>query len=151
MLTGQSSPYTGFGEPTNSSIIINENYSKTTKEAFFRISELFKVQCNLGIESIKHVDEVITEMWSSGWDPDKANVNLFATDFGCVVTEGLKLDLGGALVLRSETDLNHASLWWKEQKIEAFPFHSTYKRLKFSENQSLLQFAQSLRKILLAK
>lgn len=148
VLTGQDAPYVGFGETEVIESAYPSSYLETVSQAKRRISEVFGIRGETDLESIRMVEGAIAQMWIDGWNPNEANVNLFATDFGCVVIEGLKQDLGGTLVLRSEKDISHASLWWKDKSIEAFPFHVTYKRLTSNEDQSLTHFTNSLRAML---
>ena len=51
-------------------------------------------------------------------------------------------------MFRSESDLNHVSLWWSEQAVEAFPFHKMYKRLTSREGESVSFFVRGLEQLL---
>jgi hypothetical protein len=148
VLTGQDAPYVGFGETNVVHSAVPGSYLETVSEAHRRISDVFGIRSESGLERIQWVEGVVARMWADGWNPSRANVNLFVTDFGCVTIEGLRQDLGGTLVLRSEKDLSHASVWWKEKAIEAFPFHVIYKRLISNEGQSLTHFFNALKEML---
>lgn len=148
MLTGEQSPFVGFG---GVDIVISDppkQYIQTLNQAQVRLNEVFGVDCNSGLKSVGMIESTINQMWADGWNRMDANVNLFVTDFGCVITEALRQALHGRLVLRSETDLSHASIWWSDKMVEAFPFHATYKRLSSSDGQSLVLFVDSLKSLI---
>jgi hypothetical protein len=86
-------------------------------------------------------------MWTEGWQPERSDINLFATDFGCVLTKAIEQTLDGMLVFRSSSDLSHLSVWWPQAQVEAFPFHKTYKRLLSEEGESLGFFSRQLTRL----
>jgi hypothetical protein len=75
------------------------------------------------------LEEFFSRMWREGWDPATSDVNLFVRDLGSVFMSMILTMAGGEPVFRSMTDLSHASLWWKKNRLEVFPFHKTYRRL----------------------
>jgi hypothetical protein len=148
VLTSQSIPYTAFGKPEVVDLKQSNSYLRTVNIATKRLNDAFGIQCANNLATIVAIEEAIAQMWDSGWNPQEGEVNLFTTDFGCVVTEALRESLTGVLVLRSMTDLSHASVWWPEEKVEAFPFHATYKRLTSKDGESIAYFAASIRSLL---
>lgn len=148
MLTGQQYPYSGFGKAQVHDSQLPNSYLQTVCQARKRTNEIFGINYATTIEDIQAIEKVIAAMWDEAWDPTQADINLFVTDFGCVVTEGLRDSLRGSLVLRSENDLSHASLWFPRNLVEVFPFHATYKRLRWREGQSLVFFAARVRELL---
>jgi hypothetical protein len=143
MLTEQSAPFTGFGETQVFVSQLPSAYIETSAQASERLKAVFGISHEVGIECIREVEEVINQMWSKGWDPQGAKINLFTTDFGCLIAENLRQSLSGSLVLRSEIDLSHASIWWPEAKLEVFPFHAIYRRLKSQSGESVTLLAES--------
>jgi hypothetical protein len=144
VLTGQQAPYSGFGETIVLHSELPSRYLQTVDQAVVRMSEVFRINCRAGRETVIAIEDAISQMWAESWNPQKANINLFTTDFGCVLIDALKSMLPGCLVLRSETDLSHTSLWWAKAKVEAFPFHKTYKRFLKRDGESLTFFAERL-------
>jgi hypothetical protein len=144
VLTCQTTPYAGFGEPLATPSECERQFLHTEKQARDRISEVFALELG-GPEQIPaKLEAIIGQMWSEGWDPERGDTNLFSTDFGCLLTEALHQTLGGCRVFRSATDLSHLSLWWPERRVEAFGFHKTYKRLLTNDGESLVFFARRL-------
>src|SRR5205807_1309048 len=92
----------------------------------------------------ERLEAVVARMWAEGWRRDDDNVNLFATDFGSILTDALHHTLRGLLVFRSRTALSHASLWWDALSVEAFPFHRVFRRLIHEEGESLSYYARRL-------
>lgn len=88
------------------------------------------------------LEGVIEDMWQQGWDPHHGNVDLFVRDFGLILCKSLYSQCsGGSLQFRSQTNLDHTSIWWPAQGIEAFPFHKIYKRLFSRSGESTVFFA----------
>lgn len=140
LLTGQKESYPGFGNPLPESSARSSRFNTLVDAAVTRVQEGFSV--NLADDSVitTKLDSIISEMWSEDWNPEPGNVNLFSTDFGLILTRTLQRLAGGTLVFRSETDLNHTSIYWPTLGIEAFPFHKVYKRLNAKEGESLDTF-----------
>ena len=138
-----TSPYSGFG-PLVSETETIENFSRVVSEASTRISQMFGVSPPADRTGIAALEEVVSGMWSEGWDPETADVNLFVRDFGSLFMSIIQAMNGGEAVFRSKTDLSHASLWWPKKRLEVFPFHKMYRRLTDREGESLVFFVDSL-------
>jgi hypothetical protein len=149
MLTGQPTPYAGFGEALDDSPDLARAFRDTESLARSRVSEMFGLQVGDSLSVAAALERVCRQIWSEGWEPQRGNVNLFVTDFGCVLTQAIRLDLGGLLVFRSPVDLSHVSLWWADKALEAFPFHKVYRRLQSPEGHSLSFFAHRVRQLVL--
>jgi hypothetical protein len=142
-LTRQSEPFVGFG-PTLPSQGIQWDFQKVVNEARHRVRDTFQVTDVAGRPGVEKIERVIGEMWDEGWSPEQGDTNLFTRDFGCLLMMCLTDALGGEQIFRSTTDLSHASIFWREQKLEAFPFHRVYKRLSNREGDSLVFFFDGL-------
>lgn len=144
LLTGQKESYLGFGNPLPESSGRSSRFDALVDRAVIRVQEGFSV--NLADDSVSatRLDSIISEMRDEGWKPESGNVNLFSTDFGLIVTRTLQRLAGGTLVFRSETDLNHTSIYWPTLGIETFPFHKVYKRLNAKEGESLDTFVRGV-------
>src|SRR5690606_25074821 len=140
LLTEQISPYAGFGETSIFASELPYAYLETIDQVRRRVLEVFGIDLNRGIDCIKELEQSIDQIWTENWDPHQSDMRLFVTDFGCVVAEALRRSLKGILVLRSTTDLLHASLWWELESIEVFPFHKMYKCLNSVDGESLTYF-----------
>ena len=90
------------------------------------------------------MDQIISEMWDSGWNPETGNINLFARDFGVVLVDAILKSLGGKPIFRSEKDMSHLSIFWANSKLEAFPFHKVLKCLFNRQGESASSFVSSL-------
>jgi hypothetical protein len=147
VLTGQAEPYVGFGEAIVDSQEFENVLIDTERRARNRISEVFGVQWDGVREVIPMLEAIVNRMWEEGWSSNADETNLFAADFGCILYIGLHQMFGGRYVFRSPSDLSHASLWWQQKGVEAFPFHKVYKRLIAREGESLSYFADHLKQL----
>lgn len=140
-LSGDKSPYSGFGKPLG---VVPERFAKVVLEARSRIKGTFGASFVDGRRGVKTLEALIADMWSEDWNPAEANINLFVSDFGSVLTDLTQKALGGELIFRSEVDLSHVSIFWPQVRLEAFPFHKVYKRLMARDGESLVFFFDSL-------
>ena len=142
-LTQGTSPYSGFG-PLVSDTETTQNFSRVVTEASARINQMFGVSLDFDRTGIVAVEKLVSRMWGEGWNPEKADVNLFVRDFGSVFMSIIQAVTGREEVFRSQTDLSHASLWWPTKRLEVFPFHKMHRRLTTREGESLLFFFDGL-------
>jgi hypothetical protein len=149
MITGQKCPYNGFGPISLATPIFEARFREGVVNARERIQDEFDVLLDGTLEDVGQIEQIASEMWQQGWKPDTENINLFPTDFGLILTDVLKTVYGGNLLFRVEEDLSHVSIWWAEQKVEAFPFHKAYKRMLEREGESLEFFGKALNTILI--
>lgn len=129
LLDGQEQPYTGFGEPLKKSTKRTDKLAALIENAYLRIHDGFNVDVSDPSDAAREIDRILEGMWSQGWSPTDANVNLFSTDFGLAVTGAMLKKYGGEVIFRSDTVLDHLSIWWKAERKEAFPFHHMLKCL----------------------
>ena len=148
LLTRQPLPHEGLGDVLPFSQTCEDRFREIVQEARSRAREVFDSVIGEDRESVYTLEALIEEIWGQGWTPQSANVDLFATDFGSLLTSCLSEELGGQLVFRSETDLSHLSCWWRLSQIEAFPFHKVYKRLVVREGESLSFYFSALERML---
>ena len=144
LLTHQASPYTGFGDVLTPSLERDGVLLAAADRARERVEEGFRQMLGEPTSIPSQLDEIISVMWAQGWNPDAANINLFSTDFGLLLTKVSLSLVGGSLVFRSETDISHLSLWWAHKEVEAFPFHKILKRLYSREGESIAFFVAGL-------
>lgn len=90
------------------------------------------------------LETTISEMWREGWSPGDGELDLFVRDFGTLLVSMLRTLAPSRIVLRSQTDLSHASLWFPQHAFEVFPFHKVYKRLTRRDGESLSYFHSAL-------
>jgi len=121
---------------------------EVVNQARSRVSEAFGIEFEFSEKNIDTLESVIQEMWDTGWDPSSGDIDLFSRDFGSLLAVSIQRSLGGKFVFRSNTDLTHASIWFEQCCLEAFPFHRVFKRLTCQHGESLTYFFQSLRKAL---
>ena len=147
LLLSQLQPYKGFGDVLSTSEPMQTQVARTAIEGRERISQVFGIDMVDCFDTPRIIDELVHSMWRDGWSPDGGNVNLFATDFGAVLTDAIQRSSGGSLIFRSATDLSHLSLWWPERGIEVFPFHKMYKRLLSDDCESVEFFVSRIREL----
>ena len=147
-LTDQAAPHEGFGDILSCRDITERKFIEGVAEAANRISEVFDVRIGTRLGNVRELDRLIDDMWFEGWTPNDDAINVFATDFGSVLTHLIREAFGGELVFRSDSDLSHLSCWWESERIEVFPFHKTYKRLSSREGESLVFFVSRVKQLL---
>ncbi len=147
-LRGHAQPCRNFGDPLIFEGTLPVNYQAAVEISRAQVREVFGIEMTSADSTLLELEDVITTMWRQDWEPTESRLNLFTTHFGCLFTEALRGKLGGSFVTRSEVDVLHSSLWWPEQKVEAFPFHMMYKRLLEEVGHSLPFFERGLRSCL---
>jgi len=144
LLTAQAEPYTGFGDPLPDSTERIQKFNSVVEGARIRLKEGFALRLNDGSLIPAQLDKIIDDMWGKAWSPKEGNVNLFATDFGLLLTYAINSQLGGNIIFRSDVDVSHLSVWWPERKLEAFPFHHVLKCLLEKNTNSLESFVRGI-------
>ena len=144
VLVRQPEPYPGFGVPVVGQTTMEHEVRSNAEEARCRLEEGFGCCLSNAACVPAELDSLIDEMWAQGWDPEVGDVDLFARDFGLVLTQALLEAQRGVIVFRSDRDVSHVSIWWADMQVEAFPFHAVGKRLADREGGSLQSFANEL-------
>jgi hypothetical protein len=142
-LRGGSSPCADFGPRLEGESVL-QNFETVASEAKSRVASIFGVEVDYGDCAAEALEGIVREMWETGWDPTKGSIDLFSTDLGCLLTKSVQQQLGGEVVFRSSRDLSHASIWFPHQRVEVFPFHRVFKRLKSQDGESLVYFLRSV-------
>jgi len=143
-LRGQTAPCEDFG-PVLPKRDVEKRFMAVVDQARARFADVFGHTFSLSEEGIEQLELVVQEMWSSGWDPTKGDVDLFSTDFGSMLAVSIQHLLGGEFAFRSSTDLTHSSIWFEECRLETFPFHRIFKRLTHEHGESLTYYFRSLK------
>lgn len=149
-LAGGGGPYEGFG-PVMRENELARPIQSVADQALQRIREVFQCDISVNRSGIAALEGLIQEMWMTGWSPEGGDVNLFARDFGTILLLALHRELGGECLFRSSTNLSHASVWWRDIDLEAFPFHRVLKALLRSDTESLTFFFDGLSKRVLVR
>jgi len=144
-LAEEASPFGGFGPILPTSAELNDRFQKEAIDARRRIQEGFQTKLASPTETPNELDKIITSMWNSGWNPEIGNVDLFARDFGCLLTKAILELLGGMLIFRSTDDASHLSIFWADAKLEAFPFHKVLKCLNNRHGETMSSFVSGLK------
>ncbi len=143
-IAGQSTPFYGFGQILHGSFELENRFQIEMADAQQRLQEGFQVTMVGPHEIPRQLDKIVGNMWNSGWDSQRGNINLFTHDFGCALAKSI-LDLfGGVLVFRSREDLSHLSILWADAKLEAFPFHKVLKCLHNRDGETMTSFMSGL-------
>ncbi len=148
LLTGAPAPFTGFGQILKPSVVV-PRFREAVRQAHERLQEVFHLEPGANSQVAQQIENVVASMWAEGWDPNKADFDLFARDFGTVIADAILVGLGGEIVFRSETDLSHVSIWWESLRTETFPYHKVAKRLLRREGEDLCYYWESLVRIVL--
>lgn len=144
VLQGGASPYEGFGVPRVATPDEASNLEEALGGARVRVADGFAVALEAGIGAARQLDEIVAAMWGDGWSPVIGDVNLFVTDFGLILFGLLQHHGGGAVVMRKEGDPSHLSIWWKDARVEAFPFHCMLKCLTTQGEASADSFVRGV-------
>jgi hypothetical protein len=144
MLTGGHAPYLRFGPLLENSVRLEADLHHEAAATTTQLRETFGVKLDNPSTVPQDLDAIVAEMWNTGWDPEKGNVNLFAGELGLNLAEAMLALLGGRLVFRDENNFLHCSIFWLDAKIEAFPFHKTVKCLRNRDGDSMAYFVKGL-------
>jgi hypothetical protein len=144
MLTGGRGPYLRFGPIVENAERLEEDFHNEAAVTRAQLRHTFGARLDNSTTIPQELDEIVAEMWNTGWDPEKGNTNLFARDIGLTLVEATLTLLGGLLVFRDETNFIHCSIFWQNAKIEAFPFHKTLKCLRNRHGDSMAYFVKGL-------
>jgi len=149
LITGDAIPFDGFGNIIEDKKNVEIRFLKVLKEVSDRIRDIFNLDLDCeNIDVVKDLENIISQMWLEGWDPESGDYNLFSRDFGSILAREIKSQLGGDYIFRSTKRLDYMSIFWKEKKVEAFPFFKVLKRLFNKDGESLTYFFSSLRKMI---
>ena len=111
-----------------------------------RVQETFRVVVGVSEPGISALDHVIAEMWAQHWPGLSApSFNLFATDFGALLSVAVLSLPSASAVFRSTTVLDHMSVWVGSRNTEYFPFHKAAKALLRPDGESLSQLYRAVR------
>jgi hypothetical protein len=144
ILTDSTTPYLGFGAIMEHSNDAEMNLHKEATKVRNDLKDEFGVILDDPLIIPEELDSIVRQMWNSGWDPQNGNIDLFARDFGLVLIEAILALLGGVLIFRRGSNVNHLSIFWSKSKIEAFPFHKTLKCLLNEDGDSMTYFVRGL-------
>jgi hypothetical protein len=149
IITGDAIPFDGFGNIIEDKKNVEISFIKVLKEVSERIRDIFDLDLDCeNIDAVTDLENIISQMWLEGWDPEVGDYNLFTRDFGSILAREIKSQLGGEYIFRSRKRLDYMSIFWKEKKVEAFPFFKVLKRLFNKDGESLIYFFNSLRKMI---
>ena len=143
-IRGATKPFSGFGSIEADSLELFSKLQRLSEDAKQRLRQGFSREFDDPTTVGSTLDDIVKEMWTNGWTPERGNVNLFTTDFGLVLTTAIFELAGGQPVFRAISDLNHFSLYWPKAPAEAFPFHKVLKCLYHREGESMAQFVTGI-------
>jgi hypothetical protein len=149
LLTGNMTPFRGFGEMIQDSREIEAERHKATDHAREQIRNVFGAKLESPTTIPKELDDIVQELWEAGWNPETDNVELFTRDLGLLLTEATLELLGGKLTFRSpDHESFHWSILFAGQQVEAFPFHKAYKCLIRPDGETMTFFVIGLGQVL---
>jgi hypothetical protein len=148
LLVGPKAPFLGFGEIIQNSRGLEDELHKAAAQVREQIRNVFGAKLDSPSMAPKELDDIIQELWETGWDPEADNVELFTRDLGLLITEVTLELLGGELTFRSTDNFIHCSIFWSDQGVEAFPFHKALKCLRHSHGETMTFFVVGLGQVL---
>jgi hypothetical protein len=148
LLTGNMTPFRGFGEMIQDSMEIEAERHKATDHAREQIRKVFGAKLESPTTIPKELDDIVQELWETGWNPEADNIELFTRDLGLLLTEATLELLGGSLRFRSDQNAFHWSIFWADQRVEAFPLHKAYKCLIRPDGETMTYFVIGLGHVL---
>jgi hypothetical protein len=122
-------PDTRYGEPVIDAAQFVSDFAAGAAHARGKVSSSFKRPMDDPPGIVAALEAIIAEMWAQGWTVDPKYFSVFVRDFGLVLASAIQSTHRCQLVYRSDEVLDHVSLWWPGQKLEAFPFHRIAKSL----------------------
>ncbi len=145
-IIGSEKPTGSFGnilkyEERDEAISEFENLLLLAKES---VRENFNIFLSDSINAATELDNVISEMWSEGWNPEVGDLNLFCSHFGAILASLLIAVPNTKYVFRSSTELDNLSVWHEPSKTEYFPFHKIAKCLTAEHGESARQMVNDL-------
>ncbi len=144
----------GSDKPTDSFGIILENteyaeallqFEDLFNKAKESLAEIFNFDLSYHEDIVNGLDAIISEMWSTGWDPNNADLNLYCSHFGVILAFHMGSMPNVRIVMRSLNNLNHLSVWHEASKSEYFPFHKIVKCLTRKHGESIRQMVDDLK------
>jgi hypothetical protein len=149
LLTGKKAPFLGFGETIQDSREIEAERHKATDHARQQIRNVFGAKLESPTMTPKELDDIVQELWETGWNPEADNIELFTRDLGLLLTEATLELAGGKLTFRSpDNEAFHWSIFFPDQEVEAFPFHKAYKCLIRTHGETMTFFVIGLGQVL---
>ena len=145
MLVGhRTTPYRGCGGVILDSRDLEKKLHADAAQVRSEIRDTFRVKLQSSSSIPKELDDIVSRMWETGWDPSVGNLNLFTHDFGLLLIDAAQDLLGGRLIFRSPDDdvYVHNSILWPG--VEAFPFHKAFKCLTESDGESMAYFVRGV-------
>jgi hypothetical protein len=145
MLVGQATtPYRGFGGVIQDSSELERELHADAAKARHEIRDTFGAKLESSSSIPKELDDIVEEMWETGWDPRVGDLNLFTATFGLLLIEATLDLLGGRPIFRSPGDdiYVHNSIFWPG--VEAFPFHKAFKCLTQSDGETMAYFVRGV-------
>ncbi len=140
-LANEDSPSRMLGDilGDSSRLLAATNLSRNASDARSRVNEVFGKQVTPDGQGTRELDSIVSEMWSTGWDPKRKSLDLFASDFGALYASAFRSIDGLTLVARSTDDHIHLSFWSPIARMEYFPYHKVVKALQNPRGESLSQ------------
>jgi hypothetical protein len=148
LLVGKAPPFLGFGEVIQESEELEKELDTAADQVRRQIRDTFGAKLDNPSTTPKELDDIIQELWETGWDPQVGNLALFTRDLGLLLTEATLDLLGGNLIFRSKSDVMHWSIFWADQGVEAFPFHKALKCLTHLHGETMTFFVIGLGQVL---
>jgi hypothetical protein len=146
MLVGQAtmSPYRDFGDIARDSQELEREQRAEAVKMRQEVRSSFGVKLESASSIPTELDDVIEEMWETGWDPRGGNLNLFTRTFGLLLTDATLELLGGRQIFRPPVDsvYIHESILWPG--VEAFPYHKAFKCLTHSDGETMAYFVRGV-------
>jgi len=101
LLVGKTGPFLGFGEVIQNSRELEGELHKIADQVRQQIRNVFGAKLDNSSTTPKELDDIIQELWETGWDPEVGRLDLFTRDLGVLLTETTLDLLEGKLIFRS--------------------------------------------------
>jgi hypothetical protein len=145
LLVGRATtPYHGFGGVIWDSSELERKLHADAARVRQEVRDTFGVKLESTSTIPRELDDIVEEMWKTGWDPRVGDLNLFTRTFGLLLIEAALDLLGGKPVFRSPDDdvYIHNSIIWPG--VEAFPFHKVFKCLTEGDGETMAYFVRGV-------
>ena len=118
--------------------------AELSDKMILEVSALFddhEIELDFSEESLEELDKLISQVWSEPVE-DAETLDAIVANWGAYLGEMIRENVGGSWTFRQ--DLDHASLHFSRDGLEAFPLHVVRKRFQLGQGETLAGFYAAL-------
>ena len=125
-------------------LVAERHIGDIANEAIRRIDAIFGVRVEMNRQGLMQIDTLVSRGWrESGWAKNPPDIDLLATDLGCIFAVSIRDLTGGTMCARDNFSLDHVSVVLPDGR-EIFPFHKVIDVLSNERGEPLTAFVTRL-------